>query len=124
MIYLYITLIAILLIIIFSYFAGKQARENEIIKDNNKITAKQDKIVKKTKKEIIEVLKKGTFLLMFFIWGCKGVISTKCPKMIIYSKEFQNNLAIALEEENNFFILEIVSDYEKLRRQLEICEIK
>ena len=53
--------------------------------------------------------------------SCQNKIYTACPNVIEYSKEFKQQLAEDLKQEQSYFINQVVLDYFNLREKIRIC---
>ena len=60
-------------------------------------------------------------LLLVLLTSCVSKISTSCPPIIEYTQEFIQQLADDLEEEESYYIKQVVVDYYNLREKIRIC---
>lgn len=122
---IYIILFLILLAVFFIIQYGKGLKEKEVIKANAKVQKKIKNVKLKLKKDIIKDLKKGSLILLIILMGChKKLISTACPEPINFSPAFQENLARDLEQNNSYFIDEVVIRFFYLNEQVRLCNEK
>ena len=105
------------------YILGKVKQENKQYKNNNKLQKKINKIKKIDKKELINKLKKGKFILLFSLLlngCCSGLNNNLYIPLQQYTKQEQKDLADFLEKNNVEIVDRIVVDYWELREMVKI----
>ena len=114
-----IIILCIFIIIIYvSYLLGKIKQENKQYKNNNKLQKKINKIKKIDKKELINKLKKGKFILLFSLLlnGCYSNLNNGIYiPLQQYTKQEQKDLAYFLENNNVEIVDKVIVDYYDLR---------
>ena len=100
------------------YILGKVKQENKQYKNNNKLQKKINKIKKIDKKELINKLKKGKFILLFSLLlngCCSGLNNNLYIPLQQYTEQEQKDLAGFLENNNVEIVDRIIIDYWELR---------
>ncbi len=113
-----IIILCIFIIIYVSYLLGKTKQENKQYKNNNKLQKKINKIKKIDKKELINKLKKGKFILLFSLLlnGCYSNLNNGIYiPLQQYTKQEQKDLAYFLENNNVEIVDKVIVDYYDLR---------
>ena len=113
----------IFIIIYISYLLGKIKQENKQHKNNNRLQKKINKIKKIDKKELINKLKKGKFILLFFLLlnGCYSNLNNGIYiPLQQYTEQEQKDLAGFLENNNVEIVDRIIVDYWELRERVKI----
>ncbi len=63
-----------------------------------------------------------SFFASLFLTACSPTITSVCPPIEVYSKEFNKELAAEIEAlPDNSLIPRVVSDYISLRDQIKTC---
>ena len=105
------------------YILGKVKQENKQYKNNNKLQKKINKIKKIDKKELINKLKKGKFILLFSLLlngCCSGLNNNLYIPLQQYTEQEQKDLAGFLENNNVEIVDRIIIDYWELREMVKI----
>ena len=105
------------------YILGKVKQENKQYKNNNKLQKKINKIKKIDKKELINKLKKGKFILLFSLLlnGCYSNLNNGIYiPLQQYTEQEQKDLADFLENNNVEIVDRVVMDYWELREMVKI----
>ena len=105
------------------YILGKIKQENKQYKNNNKLQKKINKIKKIDKKELINKLKKGKFILSFSLLlssCCNSLNNNIYIPLQQYTEQEQRDLADFLEKNNVEIVDRIIVDYWELRGAVKI----
>ena len=91
-----IIILCIFIIIYVSYLLGKTKQENKQYKNNNKLQKKINKIKKIDKKELINKLKKGKFILLFSLLlnGCCSGLNNNNSLRIFFICTLYKNIIL------------------------------